>query len=344
MGWSLTIGRVFGIPVKVHVTLLLLVGVVVAMTASTPHGGIAGLLFAALVFGSVLFHELGHALVARRFSVETREIMLLPIGGAAVLSKSPDKPSDEMWIALAGPAVSLLVALAAWLVTLVSPVEVARDLLVVNLILGLFNLIPAFPLDGGRALRAGLVRWMGMLRATRTAAKLGRLLAIALVVLGIYHGQFLLGIVGGFIFVAAAAEERGTMIRAIIGHRTARDAVQPAPQTLGVASTAAEAARVFRAHIEARALPVVFGDAILGVVHRDVIEACAGNTPDAPLQNFLDRNVLTHNGSGSLLALLQEMGRAGSRIAIIVDEGSLRGLVVLEAILDDIRAARHAEF
>lgn len=339
MGWSLNIGRLFGIPIRVHYTLFILLGLLLLFSGSA-SGGAYGLLIAALLFGSVLVHELGHALVARRYGVGTREIVLLPIGGAAMLSDEPSRPVHELLIALAGPLVSLGLAVGAWLIHLALPLALLSDLVVINLMLGLFNLVPAFPLDGGRMLRAGLAVRMGGLRATRVAARVGRLIAVGFVVVGFVYGYVMLAFVGAFVFIAATAEERNGLIRAIVESRSVTDLMERVPEVLGVGVSVAEAGARFAADADLRALPVAFGERVIGIVHRSDVLALGPDDP-SPLNAVMDRGVVTYDGDAPLLALLTRMGEERSRAAVILNGGDIVGVLTVERVLDEIRAARY---
>lgn len=182
MNHSYSIGRIFGIPVRVHITLVIFLPLFALSFA--PVAGLVGLIYGILgavgLFGSVVLHEVGHSLVARAKGSHILEILLLPIGGMARLNQLPRKPADEIQTALAGPAVSLILGgLGLWLAPLVRTVDPVLGFLVarlglINLLLAMFNLIPSFPMDGGRVFRAALVPRLGRLAATQLAAKVGR--------------------------------------------------------------------------------------------------------------------------------------------------------------------------
>lgn len=338
----MNIGRLFGIPVKVHFTLLILLGFLL-LASSSADSGLYGVLIAVLLFASVVAHELGHALVARRYGVDTKEIVLLPIGGAALLSQNPKEPRHELLIALAGPVVSLALSGVAWVLWEVVALTVLADLIVVNLMLGLFNLVPAFPMDGGRILRAGLAGWMGNLRATRVAAKLGRLVAVAFVVIAAVYGHIFLGLIGAFIFFAATAEERSAIIQNIVGPRRIHDMMQATPDVLGAGATVAEAIAGFSLSPGLAALPVAFGTRVMGVVYRT--DAVGIPYPDEHLiHELVDRNVITHHGDAPLMDLLTQMGQSRSRAAVVTTDDEVVGVVTLERVLEEIRSARNAEF
>ncbi|MEM9456496.1 MAG: site-2 protease family protein [Myxococcota bacterium] len=213
MKWSWKLGRFAGIDTYVHASFLLLIGWAAwaAWSGAEPLLSVVlGVGFLLAVFGSVLLHELGHALVARRYGIATRRIVLSPIGGIAQLEGMPRKPREEMAVALAGPAVNFALAAGLWIL---SPIfgsglmaNLVGSLIVANLTLGLFNLVPAFPMDGGRALRAFLAERIGSQRATEIAARVGKGLALAGGLYGLFTGQWILALIAGFVWFAANSE------------------------------------------------------------------------------------------------------------------------------------------
>jgi Zn-dependent protease len=225
MKWSWKLGRFAGIDTYVHASFLLLVAWAAWASWSGAGTGLAvvmGVGFLLAVFGSVLLHELGHALTARRFGVRTRRIVLSPIGGIAQLEGMPRRPRQELAVALAGPAVNFAIAAALWLVT---PAFAEAGLLatflgsimLANLGLGLFNLVPAFPMDGGRALRALLAERVGTYRATEIAAKLGKGIALVAGIAAVVWGHFMLALVATFVWFAANAEQQASRAEAYLG-------------------------------------------------------------------------------------------------------------------------------
>ena len=204
--WKL--GRVAGIDVYVHPTFLL-----VLFFPQVTEGGALGLALVLATFGCVVLHELGHALTARRFGIETRDITLYPIGGVASLKRMPRSPKAELLIALAGPAVNVAIvllllglSLTGLLGTEMAWTDFLGTLLLINVVLAVFNMIPAFPMDGGRVLRALLSNWLGRLRATSIAAGIGRFLALAFGVYSLINGPWINMALAAFIFFAAGAE------------------------------------------------------------------------------------------------------------------------------------------
>ena len=204
MRWAWKIGRLAGIDVYMHATFLLLVGFIVVVNWMESHNldrTLFGAVFVLVIFGCIILHELGHALTARRYGIRTRDIILLPIGGVARLERMPEDPSQELVVALAGPAVNVIIALALFgllaslgrTLTLRQAATISwtgRDflssLLAVNVWLVLFNFIPAFPMDGGRVLRALLARRMDYTEATQMAAHIGQGFAFVFGFLGFF--------------------------------------------------------------------------------------------------------------------------------------------------------------
>jgi Zn-dependent protease len=245
---SVRVGRLFGIPLFIHPTFLLLPAWVLW---SHPGAGAGTMLFLLLwvltVFGCVVLHELGHALTARHFGIRTRDITLYPIGGVARLEGMGEKPGQELLIALAGPAVNLVIALLLAPVALLGlfaspgeglsfslaagPVAVAVTFLtlvwVSNVALLLFNLIPAFPMDGGRVLRALLSLGLGRLRATEIAAGVGIVLAGIIGAVALVSQSYMAVVLAGFVILSGQMELRG--LRWQEARRLAHPALEPEP-------------------------------------------------------------------------------------------------------------------
>ncbi len=222
MRWSYTVGRLDGVALKIHITFLLLLAW--AGYRDFLYGGPAAALwsigFVLAVFACVTFHEFGHVFMAKVFGIRTRDVILLPIGGVARLESFPRVPRQEFLIALAGPAVTLAIAAGLYAGLLLGGGDItggqlftygrgfARNLLAVNIFILLFNMIPAFPMDGGRVLRAVLAHRIGFRRATRIAAAVGRGFAVVFAILALTSGWGggLLLLIALFVFLAAGSE------------------------------------------------------------------------------------------------------------------------------------------
>jgi Zn-dependent protease len=219
--WSFPIGNVGGIEIRVHVTFFLLVALFVLGSTAPGGGGVfSGLAWLTLIFACIVVHELAHCVVGRARGAKVHEIVLLPIGGVSKFEQLPETPSDELALAIAGPLASVGLAVAGALVAIglglpLLPVDFATGPLVVrlvwfNLIIAGFNLLPAFPLDGGRVFRALLERRYDMERSTHLAASVGRGLAIVLVGFGVFVNLWF-AIIGAFVYFGASLEEAATI-------------------------------------------------------------------------------------------------------------------------------------
>jgi Zn-dependent protease len=245
MGTSFTIGRIAGTSVRLHITFLLFlawIGIGYYLT-----GGLAAaldaLVFLTLVFLCVTLHEFGHIAMARRFGIRTPEVILSPIGGIASLERMPEQPRQELLVALAGPLVNIAIALllmalfgisaSAYTAQHFETATLAERLFIVNVTLVLFNLIPAFPMDGGRMLRAFLAMNMGATRATSLAARIGQAFAALFVLLGLFYSPILM-LVGVFIYFAAASEEKSASFSGFASRLTVKDAMEPSHLLLSV--------------------------------------------------------------------------------------------------------------
>ncbi len=297
MKWSLRIARVSGIDIKVHASFLLVVLYFAAMFGS-PHG-LPGAAFGAAVvitlFACVVLHELGHSLVAQRLGVSVREIILLPIGGLARLGREPSTPLHELVIAIAGPLVNVVIAIALGGLALAlygpsgmfsreffdsalgppSLTGLLSSLLWANVALAVFNMIPALPMDGGRVFRALLAMAVGKPKATRVAATVGQLLAAGLAVLGIYAGNLILALIAAFVFLGASQERMSAQVTQAVRGLCAGEVCDPNAITLmpgDMIGTAVDhLLRSPQSHFA-----VVHGDHLVGTLSRDEVLAAAG--------------------------------------------------------------------
>ena len=285
MSWSFPIGRLLGSELRVHATFFLLLAWIgaAAWISAGPFAAIANVAFIVALFACVVAHEFGHALMARRFGISTPEITLLPIGGMARLEKMPDKPLEEIAVALAGPAVNVLIWVAIMLASggqidigslqsLENPSEgFFSRLAAVNLFLAAFNMIPAFPMDGGRVLRAVLAIRLDRVQATRLAAHAGQAIAFLFGFWGLTAGNPLLLLIAVFVFMAAAAESSDVALHASALDVPARDAMITSFETLSPDDTLETAARslVRTTQVE---FPVLGSDGrLLGILTRSAI-------------------------------------------------------------------------
>jgi Zn-dependent protease/CBS domain-containing protein len=280
-GWSWRLGRMLGVDVYVHVTFLLLlgfIGVVHGWAGGSVTAAVTGVLFFSGIFLCVLLHEFGHVLAARRYGIKTKDITLLPIGGLARLERIPDKPAQELIVALAGPAVNVVIAaglaLGLWLgggppLTSVSMAggNLLERLLLANLFLVAFNLIPAFPMDGGRVLRALLAMRLSHVRATRIAAALGKGMAVLFGFVGLFTNPMLL-LIAVFVWIGAAQEAAAVEMKSTFDRVPVRAAMLTQFETLAPLTTLGAAARTLLAGSQ-HDFPVVERGQVVGLLTRD---------------------------------------------------------------------------
>jgi len=337
MRGTFSIGELFGIPIRMHWSLVALLVLWMALAPDMAEG-LRGVIIVMLVFGSVLVHELGHALVARRFGVSTNQIMLMPLGGMAMLNDRPNSPREEFIIAGMGPATSLALAGIVYLAYTLAPSDILKDLFEVNVLLGLFNLLPAFPLDGGRMLRAGLQVKVGPMRATRLAARIGRVIAAAGFVIALWQHELLIGIIAIFIYSAGAAEEKQQLLHGMVSTQSIFTVMQRISGYISAGIRVDEALVVMASNRGIEALPVVFGERVIGIVHRKPIIMAAAQGQDsginAGISSLVDRNVITHEGDGPLMPLLMRMQETQCHAAIITDQDRITGIITLERLAD----------
>lgn len=347
MAWSFTIARLFGSEIRIHVTFLLLLAWI--GVAHYQQGGAAaateGVLFILALFGCVVAHEFGHALAARRYGIRTPDITLLPIGGLARLERMPEKPGQEIVVALAGPAVNIVIA-AVLVIALSARVDVealqrmdnpaisfAARLASVNVFLALFNLIPAFPMDGGRVLRAVLAMRMPRVRATRVAARVGQALAFAFGFLGLMGNPMLL-FIAIFVYLAATAEAQSVSLQDVARHLGVREAMITKFETLGPQATIGEAADLL-VRTTQHEFPVVDGGGRLrGILTRSaMVQALNQSGRGTPVLEAMEGDVVTVPTSARLETALAELqGRRTAAIGIVDEMGRLVGYVTPENI------------
>jgi Zn-dependent protease/CBS domain-containing protein len=347
MSWSVNIGSIAGTAIRIHVTFLLFL--IWIFAAGWASGGASdawnSLIFMVLLFACVLAHEFGHIFTARAFGVATPDVTLLPIGGVARLERIPEKPSEEFLVAIAGPMVNVVIAVVLIAMTpthlsaehfaaMESPkVSMIDRLAEVNLFLAIFNLIPAFPMDGGRVLRALLAIRLGHVRATEIAAMIGQWCAFGLGFLGLFYNPLLI-FIAIFVYLAAASEAQVVSLRAM-----SRDVPVTAAMMTQFATLTPDE------HIDAavetllktsqNVFPVTDANQrLIGVVGRaEIIRALRELGPTAPVAAVMAKDIPTIERSHRLeeaFRLLQE--KAVTAVGVVDIAGRLVGLVTSETI------------
>jgi Zn-dependent protease/predicted transcriptional regulator len=331
--------RLFGTPIRFHFTVLILLAVFVFLGFQSKRNIVFQLVYFGGILCSILIHELAHALVARRFGINTREIVMFPVGGVAVLDSQPRK-SQELWIAVAGPAASILLGLiylafsgfqvASAGIFLRQAIFQEDNLLLslakVNLMIGAFNLIPAFPMDGGRILRAILAIVTDEERATRFATRIGVALAFAMCVYGVLNGEPWLVFVAMFVFLGASQEALASRSRALTSGYRVSAAMLTDFQTLEHGSTLRDAAKRLLATSQ-EDFPVVHSSRVLGLLTRRNLIRGLAEDPDSLVSNFMDREYLQIRQDAGLVDAMAQIQRADSSALILDEDENLLGML-----------------
>ena len=333
MSWSFPLFTLGGTVVRIHLTFFVLLAWVAAVSAQT--GGmpsaLQGVLFVVLVFVCVVAHEFGHVFAARRYGIRTPDITVLPIGGLARLEKMPDRPGAELVVAIAGPIVNFVIAAALLLVVDLpvpdGPVTEAEAmqmslwarLAIVNILIAVFNLVPAFPLDGGRIFRALLSYRLPRARATQVAAWVGQGFALLFVVIGLLYNP-ILALIAVFMVFAANAESGYETQRAMAAGHTARDAMITRYEALSPEDTASRAAELLLVTTQ-QEFPVLRADGqLVGWVTRaNLIEAMRERGGAAPVTAFMEPDTETIRWDTPLEEVLQRLQTGPAQAVAVAD-------------------------
>lgn len=344
MKWSWKLGRFAGIDVYMHATFLLLLGWVAVsnwLEARTIEGVVNGVAFILALFLCVVLHEYGHALTARKYGIRTRDITLLPIGGVARLEHMPDDPRQELWVALAGPLVNVVLAaiLFAWLAvtSTFEPMEslnvasgsFAQRLLAVNLSLVVFNLLPAFPMDGGRVLRALLALRMEYVSATQIAATIGQAMALLFGFVGLFTNPFLL-FIAFFVWIGAAQEAGMVQMRSALGNIPLSRAMITDFRTLGPRDSLGRAVDYLLAGAQ-HDFPVTEDNRVVGILTRnDLLTALKQRGERAFVGDAMRREFLTAESSEMLEGASVRLQTCDCHTMPVMRGGQLIGLITMD--------------
>lgn len=348
MKWQWKLARIAGIDVYMHATFLLLIGWV-AFSYWTEQGTLgavlSGILFILLLFVFVVMHEYGHALTARKYGIKTRDITLYPIGGVARLERMPEKPIEELWVALAGPAVNIVIAAILFgylLVTrtfepltglTVSSGSLVERLMIVNLWLVGFNLIPAFPMDGGRVLRALLGLRLEYVQATQIAANVGQGFALLFGFIGLFSNPFLV-FIALFVWMGAAQEASVVQMRHSISGIPVTRAMLTDFQTVTPGDTLARVVGLVLAGSQ-HDFPVIQDDRIVGILQRDdFMKALSERGQSTPVVEVMRSDITEIDSHDMIEAALMRFQENGSKTLPVTHNGQLVGLITSENITE----------
>jgi Zn-dependent protease len=352
MKWSFPIARVFGIDIKVHISFFI---ILVLGALQWRHFGMEGMAFGVmlmvLLFVCVTLHELGHSVVAQRLGIPVRQIVLLPIGGVAVMGRGAMRPKHELWVALAGPAVTLAIVILlgifvkAWTTLHPEYLLLARNeppsfwlavryLLAANIVLLVFNMIPAFPLDGGRVLRAVLAMNMGQERGTRIAAAIGQVLAVGLGLWGLMSGQLMLTIIAFLIFLAAGAEVSEGQATRVLETQRVGDAYNKYALTLTLNDRLSRVVDYLLTSYQPDFAVLERGRLVGLVTREDVLKRLSTDAYDCYVTEIMRERVMRVEPEMTLEQVRQKMSDSEERVVAVYDGEMYLGLVSAEDITE----------
>ena len=349
--WSIFAGRFLGVELRIHLTFLFLL-LFVLLKESNNQGtvGVArGLALVAIIFGSVILHEMGHAIVARRNGIPVRGIMLLPIGGITLMDPqdhidSIKNPVRETRIAIAGPVVNLLLAMVSGAIMVgrghpvdllsipwITTTSLGRSFFWTNVFMFAFNLLPAFPMDGGRVLRAWLARKMEFQQATRRAVTVGHIFAAVFMLLGAVFSTWLM-VVGLFMFLAAQMEERTVLFQAVVETVRMEDIMLTDFSTLSPADTLEDALHK-AVHSLQDDFPVIRGGDLVGVINRQTIVDKLRREGNGYVQAAMNKAFEIASRTESLASAFRKLTSRGLTLIPVVDQERLVGIVTLQNLM-----------
>lgn len=346
MRWSWKVARIAGIDIKIHATFLLIVawiGFSYYAASGTLAGALGGIAFLLALFACVVLHELGHSLTARKFGITTRDITLLPIGGVARLERMPDKPVQELWVALAGPAVNVVIFVVLFIVMAITgglqPLlslsmtegSFLGRLMMVNLFLALFNMIPAFPMDGGRVVRALLATRIEYTQATQAAATLGQVIAFIFGFIGLFTNPFLV-FIALFVYIGAAQESSMVQMKSALSGIPVSQAMLTDFRTLKEGDPLSQAVELIMSGTQ-QDFPVFSGERVVGVLTRKgLVDALQRLGQAAPVSAAMECKYESIDSSDMLEDVSRKLQTQDCHTLPVEHDGQLVGLITMENI------------
>ncbi len=346
--WSFPVGQLFGVDIRVHLTFVLLL-IFVWFTQSVtlgPNGAGRGLALVGIIFGSVVLHELGHAVVAKRSGLTVRSIVLLPIGGVTLMEDTGmhnANPARDIRIAIAGPLVNLAIAVVAggfilaflpqarlWSQPYLHANNLPRSLFWGNVFLGAFNLLPAYPMDGGRILRAWLAERMDYVQATRRAVTVGQGFAMLMIFLGVWNAWLML--IGFFLFVGAQMEDRSVVFQSVLESVHMEDVMLTGFSILSPADTL-EDALAKAVHTLQDDFPVVRGSDMVGVISKQNIVRALRSDGNGYVQSAMVKAFEIAQAGDSLASAFRKLGARGLTMIPVVNNERLIGIVTMQNLM-----------
>jgi Zn-dependent protease/predicted transcriptional regulator len=355
MKWSFKVGRAFGIELRVHITFFLIVVYAAFIWGSVYgeglDGAIYGAFFIAILFVCVVIHELCHSRMAQHYGGEVDSITLLPIGGVSMLKNMPDDPAKEFWMTIVGPISNLVIAAIVFpfiylvpnpadgpfgafrnadVLVSISVQGFVSYLFLINVLLAVFNLLPAFPLDGGRLLRSFLAQRMSYVRATRAAVTTGQVFAFFLGLFGVLTFNIILIIIAIFIYMGAESEGAGAEMKTTLSQLTVGQAVETNASTVTPEQSLSEVVAVVL-HGFQEDFPVLSGDSLTGVLTRsNLIAGLHSLGPDALVEQVMEKQFPVVETAAPFSEVYEKMNANRIKAVPVMDKGRLVGIVTLE--------------
>ena len=345
MKWSFKIGKLFGIPIRVHLTFLLLLLFIgyVGSKQGGSEGAILGMIVIIFIFVCVILHEVGHSLVAVHYGIKVNDIILLPIGGVSRMEEIPEDPKQEITISIVGPLVSFGLALIFFILAMAIHQSinfkqislfnrnVVASLFWINLVLGLFNLIPAFPMDGGRVLRGILATRMESMKATKIAVSVGQGFAILLFFFGIFFNWWM-ALIAIFIYLGAEGEERMVAVRSSLGKSSVKLAMLTDVHTVSPDETVGEVLERI-CHGLQQDFPVVEGGEVVGILSREAIfSALHKHEKSTRVKDVMQKDFVSTTEDTSLSEIYKTMIAHRLHVMPVMKDKKLKGMINLEQI------------
>jgi Zn-dependent protease/predicted transcriptional regulator len=356
MGNAWHIGTFFGIPVKIHWSFGLLLLFITYTVLSTEMKSWQAFAYGGLVltiFFCVILHEYGHALTGKKFGVITQDIIVSPIGGLARMQSMPEKPMHEFYITIAGPLVNLVIGIVIGLIFYLStgrfsmdlntydlenPIEYIRLLAPINFTLFLFNLIPAFPMDGGRILRSLLATKIGKVKATKFASFIGKVLAVCFVIYGVFDQQLILALIGLFIFMMAGQEYDQTKVLALINNTTVGDIMRTSFTKLHLSDTYATVIEKYYREGEQNFLVFDSMGNISGTIPELFIkDTIKDNAQEKSVNQMMSNKLASLAPDTTLKVAIETMRNEGVAIVSVEENGALVGVLDRNGIENFLR-------
>ncbi len=347
MRWSWKIGTIAGIGLYIHATFGLFIVFILFAYWTRGHNlatAVGGAMFVMAIFACIVLHEFGHALVARRYGIRTRDITLLPIGGLARLERIPNEPWHELWVAIAGVIVNLVIAAVLFIALKVIGIVPRAEfhwvgghflnrLMVVNLSLAAFNLIPAFPMDGGRVLRALLATRLGYTQATQIAARIGQAIAFIFGLVGLFKDPFLI-FIALFVWMGAEQEAAMAQMKTSLGGIPVQRVMLTDFRTLNPDDPLSRAVEYILAGWQ-QDFPIVFGDHVLGVLMReDLMRVLAQRGSEGLVRDAMRRDIQAADSHDMLERGLALLHSCDCRSIPVEHDGRLVGMLTAENIAE----------